>query len=264
MVRRIDRDLRAHAPVGMGHRLLRRRAGHRLRGSSSRNGPPEAVRISRATPVARRPAAAPGRSPNARNRPGSPPPPAALAASQQRRAGADQAFLVGQARRSRRCARPPGSAPGPPSRRSPTSPSPRPGRPPRRWPHCPAAALDAGAVQAARAVRRSRLSSSITDQLRPPAPAPARPAARHCGPRSGRPPRPRPSRAPAPAPADRASRRRPSRSSPGRVTRRRQVNAPSRLVKHQPRGGEREGREHQAIDPVQQAAMAGDQVARSP
>ena len=49
MVARIDRDLGAHAPVGMGHRLLRRGAGHLLARSRSRNGPPEAVRIRRAT-----------------------------------------------------------------------------------------------------------------------------------------------------------------------------------------------------------------------
>ena len=54
--RRIDRDLGAHRPVGMGHRLRRRRRGHLLAASESRNGPPLAVRINLATSSERLPA----------------------------------------------------------------------------------------------------------------------------------------------------------------------------------------------------------------
>ena len=46
----VDADLGAHGPVGVAHRLLGRRAAPSRPRVQPRNGPPEAVRISRSTP----------------------------------------------------------------------------------------------------------------------------------------------------------------------------------------------------------------------
>ena len=209
----IDRDLGAHRPVGMGDGLLRR-----------------------------------GRRPSASRRPGAERP-AGGGEDQARRPAAAHAGLqhledgrVLGIDRDHRAARRPGPCAAGPGRRRPGSPCwPGPRSAPARaaarvgarpatptmadmTQSAPTAAASATAAAPAAAsmpvpARRSRSSGSrrlVGDhrELRAASAGPARPAARRCGRRSGRRPRPR-----APAPgrrAGRGSRPRPSRWSPGR------------------------------------------------
>ena len=138
-----------------------------------------------------------------------------LGDGQQRRPGADQALLVGQRDDRAGCAPPPAWARGPRRRRWPTSPSRRP---------CPAAStIAAGAAGARRRRSRSAGRAARAAASRPRSPPAAAASCSACS-ASGATLRPAVSARISTVGAGlrragRASRRRPSRSSPGSVTR---------------------------------------------
>ena len=93
--RGIDRDLRAHRPVRMLERLLHGCRSLIASALAVRNGPPDAVRITRRTSSRRLPLIA-WNSALCSESTGSTVAPAAAARAHEQAAGADQRFLVGE------------------------------------------------------------------------------------------------------------------------------------------------------------------------
>ena len=210
MVAGIDRNLGAHARSSDGRRPARASRAPSARGVAPRNGPPDDGQDqARDLRGGSRPPA-PGRSPSARNRPGSPRrPPACAVRSSAGPAQTRLSLLASATMAPARAAARVGARPAKPTMADITHWASTRGRlddgrgAGRR--------RDAGAGQA---LAQLRQRGFVLDHRQPAgaSAAPARPAARRCARRPGRRPRPRPW----PARRGRASRRRPSRWSPGR------------------------------------------------